>query len=63
MQTLVKAKIIQSTKGVGGGFEIPKKNLTEIKLAQIVSAIYAVKVKVKNDGTLKIGMPAEVWLR
>ena len=24
--------------------------------------VYAVKVKVKNDGSLKIGMPAEVWL-
>lgn len=24
--------------------------------------VYAVKVKVKNDGNLKIGMPAEVWL-
>ncbi len=44
LQTLVKANIIQSTKGVGGGFEIPKKNLTEIKLAQIVSAIDGDKV-------------------
>lgn len=25
--------------------------------------VYAVKVKVKNDGSLKIGMPAEVWLK
>ena len=24
--------------------------------------VYAVKVKVKNDGSLKIGMPAEVWI-
>ena len=24
--------------------------------------VYAVKVKVKNDGSLKIGMPAEMWL-
>ena len=44
LQTLVKANIIQSTKGVGGGFEIPKKKLVEIKLAQIVSAIDGDKV-------------------
>ncbi|CAN1553341.1 COG1959 Predicted transcriptional regulator [Flavobacteriaceae bacterium] len=44
LQILVKANIIHSTKGVGGGFEIPKKNLTEIKLAQIVSAIDGDKV-------------------
>jgi HlyD family secretion protein len=25
--------------------------------------VYAVKVKVKNDGSLKIGMPAEMWLK
>ncbi len=25
--------------------------------------VYAIKVKVKNDGSLKIGMPAEVWFR
>jgi len=24
--------------------------------------VYAVKVKVKNDGSLKIGMPAEMWI-
>jgi HlyD family secretion protein len=28
-----------------------------------VNLVYAVKVKVKNDGTLKIGMPAEMWLK
>ncbi|MGV7106142.1 HlyD family secretion protein [Flavobacterium sp. U410] len=28
-----------------------------------VNLVYAVKVLVKNDGTLKIGMPAEVWLK
>ena len=44
LQTLVKANIIQSTKGVGGGFEIPKKKLVEIKLSQIVSAIDGDKV-------------------
>jgi HlyD family secretion protein len=27
-----------------------------------VNLVYAVKVKVKNDGTLKIGMPAEMWI-
>jgi HlyD family secretion protein len=27
-----------------------------------VNLVYAVKVKVKNDGTLKIGMPAEMWV-
>jgi HlyD family secretion protein len=25
-----------------------------------VTLVYAIKVKVKNDGTLKMGMPAEV---
>jgi HlyD family secretion protein len=24
--------------------------------------VYAVKVDVKNDGSLKIGMPAEMWI-
>ena len=28
-----------------------------------VNLVYAVKVKVKNDGALKIGMPAEMWLK
>lgn len=28
-----------------------------------VNLVYAVKVKVKNDGSLKIGMPAEMWLK
>ncbi|WP_369049040.1 HlyD family secretion protein [Tenacibaculum sp. UWU-22] len=27
-----------------------------------VALVYAVKIKVKNDGSLKIGMPAEMWL-
>lgn len=27
-----------------------------------VNLVYAVKVKVKNDGVLKIGMPAEMWI-
>lgn len=27
-----------------------------------VNLVYAVKVKVKNGGTLKIGMPAEMWI-
>lgn len=28
-----------------------------------VNLVYAVKVKVKNDGSLKIGMPAEMWMK
>ena len=28
-----------------------------------VNLVYAVKVNVKNDGTLKIGMPAEMWIK
>tara|TARA_R110002126_G_scaffold88122_1_gene211350 strand:+ start:56 stop:922 length:867 start_codon:yes stop_codon:yes gene_type:complete len=27
-----------------------------------VNLVYAVKVKVRNDGSLKIGMPAEMWI-
>jgi len=27
-----------------------------------VNLVYAVKVRVQNDGSLKIGMPAEMWL-
>ena len=27
-----------------------------------VALVYAVKIKVANDGTLKIGMPAEMWI-
>lgn len=27
-----------------------------------VALVYAVKIEVKNDGSLKIGMPAEMWL-
>lgn len=27
-----------------------------------VNLVYAVKIKVKNDGSLKIGMPAEMWI-
>ena len=26
-----------------------------------VNLVYAVKIDVKNDGSLKIGMPAEMW--
>ena len=26
------------------------------------SLVYAVKVRVENDGSLKIGMPAEMWI-
>ena len=28
-----------------------------------VNLVYAVKVKIKNDGSLKIGMPAEMWIK
>ena len=28
-----------------------------------VNLVYAAKVKVKNDGSLKIGMPAEIWIK
>jgi HlyD family secretion protein len=27
-----------------------------------VDLVYAVKIRVKNNGELKIGMPAELWL-
>ncbi|MFN7044092.1 MAG: HlyD family secretion protein [Flavobacterium sp.] len=38
----------------------PKVIQTKEERANLV---YAVKVSVKNDGSLKIGMPAEVWLK
>lgn len=28
-----------------------------------VNLVYALKIKVKNDGSLKIGMPAEMWVK
>ena len=28
-----------------------------------VNLVYAVKIKVQNDGSLKIGMPAEMWIK
>ena len=28
-----------------------------------INLVYAVKVDVKNDGSLKIGMPAEMWIQ
>jgi Rrf2 family transcriptional regulator, iron-sulfur cluster assembly transcription factor len=39
LQILSRDNIINSIKGVGGGFEIPKEKMKEIKLAQIVSAL------------------------
>ncbi|MBT8385432.1 MAG: HlyD family efflux transporter periplasmic adaptor subunit, partial [Bacteroidia bacterium] len=27
-----------------------------------VALVYAIKVDVKNDGSIKIGMPAEMWI-
>lgn len=38
----------------------PKVIQTKEERANLV---YAVKISVKNDGSLKIGMPAEVWLK
>lgn len=39
LQILSKNNIINSIKGVGGGFEIPKEKMSQIKLAHIVTAI------------------------
>ncbi len=39
LQKLVKSKLLVSLKGPTGGFEISKKNMDTITLAQIVSAI------------------------
>jgi Rrf2 family protein len=39
LQILSKNNIIHSIKGVGGGFEIPKDTMIQIKLAHIVTAI------------------------
>ena len=39
LQVLSRENIIHSVKGVGGGFEIPKKRLSEITLAKIVKAL------------------------
>ncbi len=39
LQILVRSNIINSIKGVGGGFEIPKDTMSQIKLTQIVTAI------------------------
>jgi Rrf2 family iron-sulfur cluster assembly transcriptional regulator len=39
LQILSKDNIINSIKGVGGGFEIPREQMKEIKLAQIVNSL------------------------
>jgi Rrf2 family iron-sulfur cluster assembly transcriptional regulator len=39
MQTLTKNKLIDSVKGVGGGFEIPKERIANIKLSELVDAL------------------------
>lgn len=39
LQQLVKEKIVQSSKGPSGGFEIPKSLIKKIKLRQIVKTI------------------------
>jgi Rrf2 family iron-sulfur cluster assembly transcriptional regulator len=39
LQILSKNNIINSIKGVGGGFEIPKETMSKIKLSHIVTAL------------------------
>jgi Rrf2 family iron-sulfur cluster assembly transcriptional regulator len=39
LQILSKDNIINSIKGVGGGFDIPRESMKNIKLAQIVNAL------------------------
>ena len=39
LQTLAKNNLVHSTKGIGGGFEIPKEIMSQINLSQIVKAI------------------------
>ncbi|WP_396170305.1 RrF2 family transcriptional regulator [Flavobacterium sp.] len=39
LQILAKKGIVQSIKGIGGGFEIPKEAIAKITLDQIVTAI------------------------
>ena len=39
LQALVKHNIINSVQGAYGGFEIDKKNISNLKLSQIVNAI------------------------
>ena len=39
LQILSKENIINSVKGVGGGFEIPRETMKDINLAQIVNAL------------------------
>jgi len=39
LQTLAKNDLVHSVQGIGGGFEIPKEIMNQIKLSQIVTAI------------------------
>lgn len=39
LQILSKNNIIKSVKGVGGGFDIPKETMKDIKLSHIVTAL------------------------
>ena len=39
LQVLAKNNIVHSIQGIGGGFEIPKNIISQINLAQIVTAI------------------------
>ena len=44
LQILSKDNIINSIKGVGGGFEIPRETMKDIKLGQIVNALEGYRV-------------------
>ncbi|RKE98171.1 RrF2 family transcriptional regulator [Ichthyenterobacterium magnum] len=44
LQALVKHNVINSVKGAHGGFEIDKKDISSIKLSQIVNAIDGDKI-------------------
>lgn len=39
LQALARNNIVDSVKGINGGFEIPKGNISKVKLAHIVKAI------------------------
>ncbi|SDS66566.1 Rrf2 family protein [Formosa sp. Hel1_31_208] len=46
LQALVKHKVIKSVKGAYGGFEIDKRDISQIRLSQIVKAIDGDKIYV-----------------
>ncbi|MFT3904629.1 MAG: Rrf2 family transcriptional regulator [Niabella sp.] len=39
LQTLTREQLVESTKGVGGGFEVSEKQMKKVLLADIVNAI------------------------